>query len=143
MYAGYLEEGDRCREPGCCGILHFPRAENCSCHLSAPCGSCTSVALTCGDCGWRDESEPERYIEAVPPAHGAPGLYVLEHKPRPLDSTKIDYRTKSHSNSSQICEGVYPEGCTQAEVRKVVDGTFGGRFESFGNGRFKFIAYTD
>jgi len=29
---------------------------------------------------------------------------------------------------------------TAAEVRKVVDGTFGGRFEQFGGGKFKFIA---
>lgn len=62
---------------------------------------------------------------------------------RPLDPTKIDYRIRSHSSSSQICEGVYPEGTTKAEVEARVRGTFGGRFESFGNGRFKYIAYTD
>lgn len=42
-----------------------------------------------------------------------------------------------------IKEGVYPDGTTIQEVRKVVDGTFGGGFESFRNGKFKFIAYTD
>lgn len=62
---------------------------------------------------------------------------------RPLDDTTIDYQIKVHTNSSQICEGVYPEGTTQDEVRAKVNGTFGGRFEQFGNGRFKFIAYTD
>lgn len=29
------------------------------------------------------------------------------------------------------------------EVSKVVNGTFGGRFEYFSDGKFKFIAYTD
>ncbi|WP_413194216.1 hypothetical protein [Pararobbsia alpina] len=69
---------------------------------------------------------------------------VYEHwKPRPLDPTRIDYRNHPHSSCSMIKEGVYPEGTTIDEVRKVVDGTFGGRFEYFRDGKFKFIAYTD
>lgn len=137
MYAGYLEEGDRCREKGCDGILHFPKAENCSYHISPPCSWCTSVMLTCPECGWVDESEPERFTPV------APGLSMLEHKPRPLDPTKIDYRSKMHSECSMIKEGVYPEGATAADVRKEVNGTFGGHFEYFRGGKFKFIAYTD
>jgi len=42
-----------------------------------------------------------------------------------------------------IKRGVYPEGTTQAEVRAKVDGTFGGRFNYFRNGKFEFVAYTD
>lgn len=53
-------------------------------------------------------------------------------EPRPLDATKVDWH-----------KGVYPEGTGIEEVRKLVDGTFGGRFEHFGGGKFKFIAYTD
>jgi len=30
-----------------------------------------------------------------------------------------------------------------ATVESVVKGTFGGRFEQFGGGKFKYIAYTD
>jgi hypothetical protein len=67
----------------------------------------------------------------------------IEQKPKPLDSTKIDYRIKMHTAATQICEGVYPDGTTREEVERVVKGTFGGRFESFGGGRFKYIAYTD
>lgn len=48
-----------------------------------------------------------------------------------------------HTASSQICEGVYPEGVSRTEVENVVRGTFGGRFEYFSNGKFKYIAYTD
>lgn len=62
---------------------------------------------------------------------------------RILDPTKIDYRIEMHSNASQLCIGVYPEGTTMKEVEAHVKGTFGGRFKSFGNGRFEYIAYTD
>lgn len=137
MYAGYLEEGDKCPEKGCCGAMTFPRSENCSCHISSPCHSCASVVLACDECGWEDKSESERFIAV------APGLAILERKPRPLDNTKVDYREKLHSGCSMIKEGVYPKGMPSSEVEKIVNGTFGGRFESFGGGRFKFIAYTD
>jgi hypothetical protein len=72
-----------------------------------------------------------------------PGVAMVEYRPMPLDPTKIDYRNKMHSGSSMIKEGVYPPGTTEAEVRAVVDGTFGGHFEYFRDGKFKFIAYTD
>lgn len=137
MYMGFHEEGDRCPEYTCKGLLHFPASENCSCHINPPCLSCTSVLLTCDDCGW-EEDAPEYHDIMV-----APGLSMREPRPRKLDSTKIDYRCKMHSSSSMLKEGVYPEGTTRAEVRAEVDGTFGGRFEQFGYGKFRFIAYTD
>jgi hypothetical protein len=93
--------------------------------------------LTCSVCGWHEEAPPYRDIMA------APGLYVRENKPRPFDNTKIDCRILARSSSSLLCVGVYPEGTTQAQVRERVNGTFGGRFEQFGNGTFRFIAYTD
>lgn len=57
----------------------------------------------------------------------------------------IEWVAKMHTNSSMIKEGTYPypSEITRDDVRKEVNGTFGGRFEHFGNGRFKFIAYTD
>lgn len=61
----------------------------------------------------------------------------------PLDNNKVSWRDKPHSSCSMVKEGVYPAGMTQAEVRKEVDGTFGGHFEQFGGGKFRFIAYTD
>lgn len=136
MYAGFYEEGDRCPS-SCGGRLSFQTPENCSCHISPPCHSCTSVVLECKECGWTDEPPEEKYIRV------APGLSMRETRPKPLDKTKISYRSKMHSSSSMIKEGVYPEGTTLAEVKKIVDGTFGGKFEHFGNGKFKFIAYTD
>jgi hypothetical protein len=69
------------------------------------------------------------------------------YRPRPLDHSKIDWHSKSHSNSSMIKEGCYPPtddpNADRAAVLAKVEGTFGGRFEQFGNGRFKYVAYTD
>lgn len=137
MHAGYYEEGDRCPEKDCGGKLEYPEVENCSCHINPPCSACTDIVLTCQQCGWEEDAPDYTYIRV------GPGIAQREYKPRPLDKTKIDYRSKPHSGASMLKEGVYPEGTTQSEVRKVVDGTFGGRFTKFGNGKFKFIAYTD
>ena len=68
---------------------------------------------------------------------------MRENAPRPLDNSKIDYRVKMHTHFSMIKEGVYPEGTSREEVESVVRGTFGGRFELFENGKFRYIAYTD
>lgn len=138
---GY-EEGQTCWRNGCQGVIDTQAHVDgcCSCHISPPCGFCTTPRERCPVCDWQatDEKE-ERYIPIVP------GLseYVKGPHPRPLDPRKIDYRVHAHSGSSQICEGVYPEGTTQEEVRSRVTGTFGGRFEQFGNGTFRYIAYTD
>ena len=67
----------------------------------------------------------------------------VDRKKRVLDPTKIDYRVEMHSNSSQLCIEVYPEGTTSKEVELAVRGSFGGRFSKFGGGRFEYVAYTD
>lgn len=141
MYMGYYEEGDccpECRE----GKLYYPPVQNCTCHINPPCPACTDRELECDKCGYTPD-EPEYKDVPVTPDLGGFYLSQREYKPRPLDNTKIDYRIKMHTAATQICEGVYPEGTTMEEVRKVVQGTFGGRFERFGSGKFKFIAYTD
>jgi len=137
MYLGYYEEGDKCPFPKCNGKLYYPPVENCSCHINAPCSACVNNKLVCDKCGFIPE-EPEHKDICI-----ASDLYMREYKPKPLDNTKIDYRVKMHTGCTQICEGVYPEGTTIEEVKKAVNGSFGGRFEHFGNGKFKFIAYTD
>ncbi len=134
------EEGYTCGRDGCEGVIEMQKPDNCSCHLSAPCYACTSVRLCCLACGWV-EDDP---IDSLPPVQPAAAKGAFDiWTPRPLDPTRIDWRDKPHSSCSMIKEGVYPEGTTREEVRKVVNGTFGGRFEHFGGGRFKFIAYTD
>lgn len=56
---------------------------------------------------------------------------------------KLKWVGKAHSSSSMIKEGTYPLKMSKEEVESEVRGTFGGRFEYFGNGKFKYIAYTD
>lgn len=58
-----LEPGSPCPCEGCNGELDCAPPVNCSCHISAPCGSCEEAGLLCGSCGWdstpvRDEPEP-------------------------------------------------------------------------------------
>lgn len=137
MYMGYLEEGDKCPEKNCKGIVDWPETEGCSCHIHPPCSACVDKLLICQDCGWEDDRPDHKEVMV------APGLSIREYAPKPLDNSKIDYRAKMHSSSSMIKEGVYPEGTTAAEVREVVNGTFGGAFIHFGGGKFSFKAYTD
>jgi len=131
----YKEEGDPCPVEGCKGILVYPPVVNCSCHSSPPCSACVNNRLICPLCGWQEERP---YKQEAKQTH----VPILD-RPRPLDPTKIDYRIKSHTSFSQICEGVYPPGTSSKDVENVVRGTFGGRFERFGDGVFKYIAYTD
>ena len=137
MYMGFFEEGDRCREPKCDGRFEFIRQGSCSCHINPPCSACTDAPLTCKECGHEPDQPEFKDVTIVP------GLAMREYKPRPLDKTKISWRTKMHTHFTQICEGIYPEGATRADVQEKVKGTFGGRFEQFGNGKFKYVAYTD
>lgn len=147
------EEGAVCGRNGCKGIIELRPHKGCYCHISPPCGACTTPREHCPDCGWSAEEEERSFYingfrcvaESKDDAELGPysSRPLLDWKPRPLDPTKIDWHTRSHTHSSMICEGVYPPGTTSDEVRARVDGTFGGRFEEFGNGRFKFIAYTD
>ena len=136
MYYGYFEEEDtcpKCRE----GNFYYPPVEHCACHINAPCSACVNNHLVCNKCSYEPDEPPCKDVPV------ASGLAMREYKPKPLDNTKIDYRTKMHTAATMIQEGVYPEGTTMEEVRKVVNGTFGGRFEHFGGGKFRFIAYTD
>ena len=49
------EDGGECPDRTCTGTLRWTRVGDCSCHISPPCGSCTSSPLVCDECGWRTE----------------------------------------------------------------------------------------
>lgn len=140
MTFGYAE-GDKCGRNGCGGIIDTHPSENCSCHISPPCSSCTSPRNFCPECGW-EESEDTVFNGFIVNIDRETGVFK-SYERRPLDRTKIDWHSYSHSSCSMIKRGVYPEGTTAAEVRALVDGTFGGRFNYFRNGEFEFVAYTD
>ncbi len=134
-------EGEVCGRQGCKGVIKERPVENCSCHIAPPCGEHTEPREHCETCGWdaRDDYPINDFIVNVDPATGNYRTWTR----RPLDPSKIDYYILSHTNFSQICEGVYPEGTTQEQVLELVKGTFGGRFELFKDGKFKYVAYTD
>lgn len=137
---GY-EEGVPCNRNGCKGLIDIHPSDNCSCHINPPCSSCTSPRGFCPVCGWEEAGE-ERLNGFVGRVDAVTQIWKT-CQPRQLDSTKIDYHVIPHTHFSQICEGVFPEGTTRDDVLARVKGTFGGRFDHFGNGKFKYVAYTD
>ena len=60
-----------------------------------------------------------------------------------MDRKTYDVRIEEHSNASQRVAGKYVDGATREEVAREHKGSWGGRFESFGNGEFVYIASTD
>ena len=146
-----FEEGATCGRDGCQGVIDTRAPENCSCHISPPCSACTAPRNFCPDCDWQEADDPAPAAPAPTQAEKDAWAGWAKEQERlrnlPLDSTKVDWRSSSHSSCSMVKEGVYPQSGDNAAdremVRKLVDGTFGGRFEHFGDGRFRFIAYTD
>lgn len=134
-------DGDTCNRLVCIGIITEHPVEGCSCHISPPCSACTSPRGYCPRCGWEeaDDIPINDYVVNVNPETGVYRTWT----PRELDATKIDWRSHGHTNSSMKKEGCYPKGTTRKEVLEKVRGTFGGRFTSFGGGKFVYIAYTD
>lgn len=49
-------EGDLCKRNGCCNRISIRPTENCSCHISPPCGACVSAPMECTECKWVGES---------------------------------------------------------------------------------------
>lgn len=141
-----FEGGSVCGRSGCSGVIAERAVENCSCHISPPCGACTEPREHCPECGWRLVDEETTFNDFRVGPVKANGAWT-HYRPRPLDPTKIDWHSKGHTNASMIKKGVYPpsgdEATDRAAVEKLVRGTFGGRFRSFGGGRFEYVAYTD
>lgn len=137
---GY-DAGEVCKRNGCTGVIQERPVEGCSCHINPPCGACTTPNEYCPVCDW--EAKNDRIFNDYV-VNEIPGVAQWKaYEPRRLDNTKIDWRFKPHTHFTMIKEGVYPEGTSMAQVEKEVRGTFGGRFNSFGNGRFEYVAYTD
>jgi hypothetical protein len=138
-------EGEVCGRAACVGVIDRHEVEKCSCHISPPCSACVDTQNFCPECDWEEADEPEAPVTA----NTAPAPdYSAMWKPRTLadlDRTRIDWISKSHSSCSMIKEGVFPIGTPVEDVRKAVNGTFGGSFEYLDedHGNFKFIAYTD
>lgn len=128
-----------CPTENCGTEMGSKKVENCSCHIGPPCSACVDAPLECTKCGHVQKIELINDYRSVIKPDGT----FLSWRPRELDKTKIDWHSKSHTNSSMIKEGIYPDGTSLKQVEDEVRGTFGGRFEYFAKGKFKYIAYTD
>lgn len=139
-----MVEGETCGRAGCVGVIAQHPSENCSCHISPPCGSCTTPREYCPECDWAAKYDAPELPDGNIYVWGV-GSAFHESRKRAWDRSKIDYRIIPHSNSSQKVVGVFPPGTGSDAVRALVDGTFGGRFERWDEkaGEFTFIAYTD
>ncbi|MFA5920120.1 MAG: hypothetical protein WC856_02365 [Methylococcaceae bacterium] len=130
-------DGEKCNRNGCTGIIREHPVENCSCHIHPPCSSCTDPKGYCETCQWEEADDPV-------PESKYTGKVWQPQPPRKLDPTKIDWKAYStDTGCTMIKRGVYPPGTTMEELRKVVNGTFGGRFNYCADGKFEFVAYTD
>ncbi len=139
-----FEKGHVCNRNKCNGIVEEAATElSCSCHINPPCGKCTDDRHYCPVCEWQAKDDRITEMNGFDIHVDSKTQNFNSWKRRELDPTKIDYHTLVHTNSSQLCEGVYPEGTTQEQIIERVRGTFGGRFEQFGGGKFKYVAYTD
>jgi hypothetical protein len=52
-----LTDGDTCNRLGCQGVIELTPSENCSCHIVAPCNSCTATLFYCSSCDWREDDD--------------------------------------------------------------------------------------
>jgi len=154
---GYLE-GEVCGRSGCAGIIEEKEVDGgCSCHIVAPCSYCETPKEHCPECDWDAQGELESeehdaWLRAQAQTEEEKQaerrrwkLFRIKSMVKTFDPNRINSRIRSHSNASQIVEGWFPAHMTQEDVRKHVNGTFGGRFTSFNreSQTFKFVAYTD
>lgn len=147
-------EGEVCGRDGCTGHIKRHEVENCSCHISPPCGACTSPLNFCPECDWEEADDPTP--EPPPPTQAQLDAWKgfrdnwKRRTVADLDGSKIEWVDIPHNSTcSMIKEGKFPAGTTMEELRKAVDGTFGGVFQHLRQpengkpGYFKFLAYTD
>jgi hypothetical protein len=140
---GY-ETGEVCNRGGCQGIIQEEGSEGCcSCHISPPCSFCVDDRHYCDSCDWAgiDEQKP---VESKSTYKYSPYIWKSNTELlAEMDHSKINWVSENHTHFTMKKRGKCPLDATMEEVRKLVDGTFGGRFERFGDGHFLFVAYTD
>lgn len=138
-----IYEGDKCERNNCQGVIETHPSDNCSCHLCAPCSSCTTPRNFCPKCGWEecDDVTFNGYICNIDKKTGNYRFW----EPQPLDRTKLDYRIEHHTYSSMKLKGCFPKGMPWKDIEEKVRGTFGGRLTKWDeeNCEFEYIAYTD
>lgn len=147
-----------CNRNGCAGIIEEHEKEgSCSCHIHPPCGYCTTDTAYCPVCDWHagddykpterskedKEREAEYYRKQIEEWQAARELFYKRYAGKePIE--KLEIRCEPHTHFSQKQIGVFPKGTkTREDILPLVVGTFGGRFTSFTDHNFSYIAYTD
>lgn len=138
-----FEQDDTCNRNGCKGLIEERERAGCSCHINPPCASCTEPRAYCDECEWDEQDDHKQVINGYKVSIDSKTNNFNSWKPRELDNTRIDYRIVGHTHMTQKCIGVYPEGTLKSDIVEKVKGSFGGRFQQFGGGKFTYIAYTD
>lgn len=152
-----LLKGEICNRNGCDGIIDEHATEtSCSCHVNPPCSHCTTDRNYCPKCDWegperdtpvidKDQSERNRvyYEKQNKEWQEARDLFYARYSGQ-KSVEKLEMRHEAHTHFSQKIVGVFPIGTeTRESILPKVNGTFGGRFERWGDYFFSFIAYTD
>jgi len=144
-----IEEGCKCPECGD-GTMEYPRVENCSCHLCAPCSACVDNRIKCDDCGF-EEPEPE----PLPSLTKEQEAYWAEERKRWEESRSRGHKLPGggriynchhdgSSGSTMVWTGQYEGEVTAKEIRDHFgDGTFGHRGPTISGGRFTYTLITD
>lgn len=144
------EEGSTC--PECHeGSMQFPRVENCSCHLSAPCSACTDSHLICDHCEWEFEPEPPQKKEPTQQDRDAWAKYQRDWEAArskghtfPNGGRIFNIDHDGRSGSTMVFRGQYEGEVTAKEIFEYLgDGTFGHRGPFVNNGRFTYTKITD
>lgn len=148
-----IETGEMCNRGGCNGIIEESEPHGCcSCHISPPCSHCVDDRHYCPICNWQGIDDQKNY-----PIQGAQGMYnrlmqrddnyrdkIDKMRKGQMAIDKIMWYSESHTHFTMKKIGVYPINESRESVLKEIgEGTFGGRFEQFNNGKFTYIAYTD
>lgn len=159
---GYCK-GELCNRDGCTGIIKEKESDGgCCCHINPPCSYCETAREYCSECDWDAKEEYDKYenerLKAVIEYNNRPEVIesrrIEEDKrqkeeeefwemytgKKPVD--KYRPRHKGHTHFSHIIYGIHPN-MTRSEIEKQVRGTFGGRFKSFTDHSFEYVAYTD
>lgn len=149
-------KGEICNRNDCKGIIdEHEKDGSCSCHINPPCGYCTTDSSYCPECGWEpsddiieinpevEKRNIEHYQRDNEKWQQQRDLFYKKYRgAEPIE--KLEMRNEPHTHFTQIIVGVFPKGTeTRESLLPMVRGTFGGRFEQFGETSFKYIAYTD
>ncbi len=142
MTTPLIDENSACPDE-CGGVLHYPKVDNCSCHINPPCSACTDITLTCDNCGWEQE-----YLA---PIDSSKSYALPEYKPFTGYEYQIAEGKRLHSvfydgssGSTMVFKGKIEGDVSAQEIfEKLGDGTFGHRGPSIFGNTFTYTKITD